>query len=508
MDETVKRLMLALTAHTDDLQLFANGIAEDAENELAATEDAVYALIDALYKRYGNLGLRMDYQTVRYFENLKRKIAEIRSAAFDDEKDELEEVSRHVAEEESGFFAEWFAFLAGSAVAAPTRSRLDRIARYGIYNGSTRRQIFDKLSDSDVNRIYDAIADSFQKGRSAGDAALAVQRELMKTRRFVKYEIDAIVNGVANDAALAFAAANRTKLLYTSVLDDRTCGECCSFDGQVFDCDDPGLPSLPRHINCRCRLIPALDGNSAAAPASFAEYIASLSPSEQRSRLGSAKYAAWKSGDYKLKTYETPSPGQRLSAEDLKARYRERFRNAIDLNPHGYMTIVSPVSSEAISSLRRYTCGEDGMYRKINEYMRADGTVPQDKKLEGMITQINSVMRISTLNRDLEVYRGIKSERVLDLLRNGVMNININSFQSTSIASEVSERYAGNESGKSILMKIKLPKGTHCVDVSKISTAPDKEDEILVNPIGKFKITSVYYNEAKGRLEVEAIYEQ
>ena len=57
-------------------------------------------------------------------------------------------------------------------------------------------------------------------------------------------------------------------------------------------------------------------------------------------------------------------------------------------------------------------------------------------------------------------------------------------------------------------MKIRLPKGTHCVDVSKISAAPNKEEEILVNPTGKFKITGVYYNEAANRLEVEAIYER
>ena len=41
-----------------------------------------------------------------------------------------------------------------------------------------------------------------------------------------------------------------------------------------------------------------------------------------------------------------------------------------------------------------------------------------------------------------------------------------------------------------------------------ISTAPNKEDEILVNPTGKFTITGVYYSEASGVLEAEAIYER
>ena len=505
---TIEELTLALTEHADDLQLYANGISEDAEAELAATEDAILVLIYALYQKYQDTGLQMDYKTVKYLQDLKEKIAEIRAAAFDDDEEEMEDVSRDVAEEESGFLAAWYAALIGGFFPALTKKDLDRIAKYGIYNGNTRKQIFEKLLNGDVDRIYNAIANSFQKGKSVNEAVHAVRTELQKTRRYLKSEIEAIINGVANDAALAFAAANKTKLLYSAVMDGHVCDECESFEGHLFDYDDPEIPSLPRHINCRCRLIPAPGKESAVVPVTFAEYVASLTPSGQRSRLENAKYKAMLSGDYKPDLYETANRGQRLSMEQLKARYGKRLQNAIDLNPHGYMTIIAPVSNESIASLRRYTCGEDGMYRKINNYMRSDGAAPQDKKLDGMIGGINSVMRVSTLNEDKDVFRGMKAPDLFRQIMGGLGEISINSYQSTSISRTVSEGYAGHKKGESILMKIRLPKGTHCVDVSKISSAPNKEEEILVNHTGKYRITGVYYNEAASRLEVEAIYER
>ena len=196
------------------------------------------------------------------------------------------------------------------------------------------------------------------------------------------------------------------------------------------------------------------------------------------------------------------------SVEELKARYQDRVRNAIDLNPHGYMTIVAPVSDESILSLRQYTCGEDGMYLKINAYMQADGNVPPNAQLENMIANIDSAIRSSTLNQDLVVYRGIKSDQLFNVLANGNKTIDIYSFQSTSIMREVSERYAGNESGKSILMKIILPQRTRCIDVSKISTAPDQEDEILLGATGKYSIIRIYYNGDREQLIAEAVYER
>ena len=351
------------------------------------------------------------------------------------------------------------------------------------------------------------MVDALQKGMSFPDAMAAVKREFTKSRRFLKSEVDSIVNGVVNDAILEFAAANKASLVYSAVLDNLVCNNCADLDGKIFSYDDRDIPSLPRHNNCRCVLVPFQPSGDKVEPATFAEYLKSLTPTEQRARLGQFKYAAWQNGQYKLKNYEPPAAGQRLTADEIKARYKERMRQTNDnLNPHGFMNITSPISKESISSLRRYTCGEDGMYRKINSYMWAHGTVPQNAELDGMIKNIQSFMQSSTLNQDLDVFRGIRSKNLFDALISGLRELPVKSFQSMSLSREVSSEYAGHIKGESILIKVQLTKGIHCADVSKISTAPMPEDEILVDGGGKYLFSDIYYNEKTQQLEVVARY--
>lgn len=507
MDEELKRLMLVLTQHADDLQLYANGIAEDAMGELAATEEAIYKLIDKVFAWHEKNGMPMDYSTFRYFKDLHRKIEKIRNAAFDEEEEKMAEVSREVAKEQSGFLSDFYSFLTGAAVAGPTKKQLENIAKYGIYNGNTVGQIFDKLWRSDVNRIFDAITNSLQMGRTVGDAMDAVRRELRKSRRFIKSEIETIINGVANDATLAFAATNRTKLVYSAVLDEHVCGECAEFDGQVFEYDDRDIPSLPRHINCRCSFVPISNEGEKISPATFAEYLASMSAKDQRWRLGAAKYSAWRSGNYQLGKYETPNRGQRRTIWDVTARREEAMRQTnIDLDPHGLMNIKSPAPASAISSLRHYTCGENGLYRQINQYMTLPPSAPQNPALDKDIKNIKIVMGTSTLKEDTLANRGLRSKKVFDTLMSGTRETSAKSFQSMSLSREVSSEYAGHVKGESVLIKVLLPKGTHCVDVSKISTASKPEDEILVDGGGKYLFSDIYYNEKTQQLEVTARY--
>ena len=199
-------------------------------------------------------------RTKRYLENLKAKIADIRASVFDEDEEELLKQNREVVKNESKFLKAFYFALTGIEAAALTPEWYSRISKYGIYNGGTVGQIFDKLSQGDANRIYDALIDAIRSGKDLNAARETVRNELARTRRFVKSEIDSIVNGAANDAALAFAAENHTKLLYSAVVDDRVCEDCAGRDGTVYDCDDPDIPSLPRHFHCRCSLIPVSSG--------------------------------------------------------------------------------------------------------------------------------------------------------------------------------------------------------------------------------------------------------
>lgn len=45
---------------------------------------------------------------------------------------------------------------------------------------------------------------------------------------------------------------------YVATLDGRTCPVCGHDDGKVFQRDK--LPSLPRHVRCRCIVVPVVKG--------------------------------------------------------------------------------------------------------------------------------------------------------------------------------------------------------------------------------------------------------
>ncbi len=324
---SIRELAFALTQHADDLQIFANGVSEDAADDFAQTEASIMEIIYELYSRYGETGIPMDRRTQRHLDDIRRRIAEIRESMFDEETEELTGQSREVVKNDGKFLKAFFAALTGAAAIGLDAAWYDKISQYGIFGGKTIRQIMDRIASGDVDRIYTAAADGLQNRKSLDEIRESVRKEMEKTARFMKSEIVSVLNGSANDAALAFAAANRTKLMYCAVLDDRVCEECASRDGEIYEFDDDGIPSVPRHNNCRCRLIPVADEDESnrklAMP--FREYLRSLPKAEQKKRLGAAKYDLLKSGQYQLKAYEPPNGGQRLSMDELKARDKELF---------------------------------------------------------------------------------------------------------------------------------------------------------------------------------------
>ena len=48
------------------------------------------------------------------------------------------------------------------------------------------------------------------------------------------------------------------EVLWDATLEENTCEDCANFDGQTFDKHDH--PDVPFHPNCRCCIIPVVDG--------------------------------------------------------------------------------------------------------------------------------------------------------------------------------------------------------------------------------------------------------
>lgn len=322
-EEEIRQIAFAIAQHEDDLQLYANGLEEDAIGKFDKTVDAIMELIYQLYEKYEKSGIPMSYQAQRYIENLLKKIERIRNKIIEEEIENLltEEI-REVVKTENRFLTMLFGALGAIAVTSLDSSWYDKITRYGIYNGNTIEQILHNIAQGDITRIHRAMIDAIKSGMSLSEARQAVKDEMDKTKRFIRHELNAIINGVVNDTAMAFAAVNKSKLMYSAALDDKMCEECEHLHGTIFGYNAPDMPSLPRHINCRCYYIPVTDSGKENhdLAMTFPEYIDALDDEEMRWRLGENKYAAVKEGRYKITKFERPLPGQRRSLKDIQGR--------------------------------------------------------------------------------------------------------------------------------------------------------------------------------------------
>lgn len=329
--KTIKELAFALTQHADDLQLFINGVSMDAMGDFEQTEDAIKELIYKLYERYEEKGLPLEPETANYFENLKEKLAEIRENCFYDEEEELENTAREIIKNESKFLKAFFVALMGQSVVSLDAEWFNRISQFGIYNGGTINQIFKKMADNDVNRIYNIMVNAIRNGKSLKEARDEVQKALKKTRKDLEIEITSILNGIANDTAKAFAIENKTMLLFCTALDDSVCSDCNDREGEIYKNDDPDLPNPPLHPNCRCRLIPVPsdDDKYKELEMKFSEYYQELSKEDKIKRIGKEKYELAQINEYEIDGYEEPGENQRVSLAQLKERDKQLFLSAV-----------------------------------------------------------------------------------------------------------------------------------------------------------------------------------
>jgi SPP1 gp7 family putative phage head morphogenesis protein len=233
----------------------------------------------------------------------------------------LEEEAKNTVKLEHAFWLLLFAFLSkdGEKIAS---ADLNNIIRYGKYHGLTRRQIIDKVTSADISRIYETIASGLDRNHSLNQIKEDLSTAFKQTRRFIAAETETVINGVADDAALAFASANGKKLRYTAVLDLATCGECMDLDGNEYEDGSPDIPYLPRHIHCRCILVP-IAGESMKAEldkANFKKYFENLPDSEKQKRLGKVLYEKYVSGELKADHYITPDRTARLKVDDIAKR--------------------------------------------------------------------------------------------------------------------------------------------------------------------------------------------
>ena len=77
-----------------------------------------------------------------------------------------------------------------------------------------------------------------------------------QAQRVINTEVARATTAAQTESYKASGVVNR--VMWDATLEDNTCDECAALDGKVFDIDD--APDLLIHPNCRCALIPVVDG--------------------------------------------------------------------------------------------------------------------------------------------------------------------------------------------------------------------------------------------------------
>lgn len=100
--------------------------------------------------------------------------------------------------------------------------------------------------------------------------------------------------------------------------DRRTCPACLFADGEVYDLPD----SLRAHPQCRCTLLPVVDGFKPAEWEKGPDWFKKQPPAIQRKMLGNGVFDAWKRGDIELEqtvsVRQDPTWGDSLQPTPLR----------------------------------------------------------------------------------------------------------------------------------------------------------------------------------------------
>lgn len=187
----------------------------------------------------------------------------------------------------------------------------------------TLRRFFERLGLAVEDSIRTAWGQSFHEalmagltpGQAAQEAFRAVgidwrtvedriRRNTWQVERIVRTHSMAAVNMVQH--LFCRALADQGLVVgerWVATPDMLTCPECATLDGQTWYFEgEPNVrdrPSLPRHPNCRCTIVPVLAPQYDPEPIkvfTYEDWFSGLSEEKQRAILGDLAYQAWKAG--------------------------------------------------------------------------------------------------------------------------------------------------------------------------------------------------------------------
>lgn len=369
-DTSNELLRDALLRRQMALARFERGLQSDVIDLLDATErDLRIALQDRLDSLVGSSFGKTTNSRLVVLENA---IAKIRSEAFDQVGTMWDQTLQELARDEADYINTHFQDVSPVQLdtVLPDATQLAAIVSVNPMSGRLLSEWTSDMEDADVQRIMDAIKIGMAQGESSDD----IVRRVLGTRALDG--ADGAVNAsrtalaaitqtavatVANEARAAYYDANSdiiSQVQWVATLDASTCPECGDLDGEIWDVGEEDA-SAPLHINCRCVIVPVLDGSALGdrpavsavegdldglsdeeraaaieelvgrvpASTSYSDWLATQTEAFQDHALGPTRAALFRDGDLPLARFVN-SNGDTYNLEQLRQREPAAFKRA------------------------------------------------------------------------------------------------------------------------------------------------------------------------------------
>lgn len=234
---------------------FANSAMKDVYLEQKDALDELHKMIGKMYIDYAQDG----------FLNLD---LEQKSKITDDIKTHLKEMGIRLAESEvsvvSGVLASVFAttyYKSAYTLESGMKTNIKfNILRPEFIDKAVQTKFKDEMFS---DRIWANKADMIDELQSSiidamhGNVSIdKVGRNIRDTFNVSAYESRRLVNTetarIKSQAQEQIGLDSGVKqVIFSATLDAKTCSECASLDGNVYNIDDPNKPEIPLHPNCR-----------------------------------------------------------------------------------------------------------------------------------------------------------------------------------------------------------------------------------------------------------------
>ena len=134
----------------------------------------------------------------------------------------------------------------------PERAAIDKIKARNMME-------IQGMTDEVAKRLSRSLVDGFEKGETMNLLIRRVRTETDFGRnRSITIARTETMRAVNSAAKERYEQTGVDRVEWLAAWDDRTCDECESKHGQIYDIGD--APDLPVHPNCRCTLSPVIGG--------------------------------------------------------------------------------------------------------------------------------------------------------------------------------------------------------------------------------------------------------